>query len=563
MGNLIALITDSPHGIRRLLVGSGVIGLGMFGECLSLSYIFRTLRLLEKQIGSELKIVLPYADGLYRTAPLYSVDDLFPYSHYGKQASLYPLQVQLEQQLIDQLQQTAINNSISLLPLDSSTALSEWCSHNVDSSDVVLHVTSQQTALNLQLTEELLTQFMSNDIVMLAAEGHDVGLTPALYRGAAWQQVLSKWDPDYNTPVPVPPLKILINDYLPLLEKQGIRIALDTGRDSRMSLFFKENPDVMKNSVEDLVNKLIGMGDVRTFRTSTGKSFNIHLGERVHYFQKPKPPTYEQQRKSFDKEMSLLTQKTNLNLQGIKVLEIGCGAGIASVLFANAGVKQVVGTDISINLKAPQMRRLLAGWALREGASPPLEVSEDFWDIGGANLRYLRNTGEHLPFPDNRFHLIYSNQVLEHVRDPERCLREMLRVLVPSGILYFNYNPWFHLNGAHGACTTDILWGHLQMTADEMEEYVQYVENPVSGELARRAFINNFTPERLTLAGFEKIIEKLLPVEVIHYDTNFNSHKTAALSSELMERCRKDYPTLELRDFFTDQVTVILRKSQR
>jgi SAM-dependent methyltransferase len=42
--------------------------------------------------------------------------------------------------------------------------------------------------------------------------------------------------------------------------------------------------------------------------------------------------------------------------------------------------------------------------------------------------------GLHLPFKDNSVPLIYSNQVFEHVRHPEQLLREIQRVLLPSGI---------------------------------------------------------------------------------------------------------------------------------
>ena len=42
--------------------------------------------------------------------------------------------------------------------------------------------------------------------------------------------------------------------------------------------------------------------------------------------------------------------------------------------------------------------------------------------------------GVHLPFSDNSVPLIYSNQVFEHVRHPEQLLREVQRVLQPTGI---------------------------------------------------------------------------------------------------------------------------------
>ena len=45
----------------------------------------------------------------------------------------------------------------------------------------------------------------------------------------------------------------------------------------------------------------------------------------------------------------------------------------------------------------------------------------------------------HLPFDDNEFDLVISNQVLEHVEDLETAVREMHRVLEPGAIAYHHF----------------------------------------------------------------------------------------------------------------------------
>ena len=47
----------------------------------------------------------------------------------------------------------------------------------------------------------------------------------------------------------------------------------------------------------------------------------------------------------------------------------------------------------------------------------------------------LGAAGENLPFPENSFDLILSNEVIEHVIDDRQAVREMLRTLVPGGRL--------------------------------------------------------------------------------------------------------------------------------
>lgn len=47
----------------------------------------------------------------------------------------------------------------------------------------------------------------------------------------------------------------------------------------------------------------------------------------------------------------------------------------------------------------------------------------------------VRGVGEQLPFEDNVFDAVFSLAVLEHVKDPFQCAREIIRVLKPGGEL--------------------------------------------------------------------------------------------------------------------------------
>jgi SAM-dependent methyltransferase len=51
---------------------------------------------------------------------------------------------------------------------------------------------------------------------------------------------------------------------------------------------------------------------------------------------------------------------------------------------------------------------------------------------------------EFLPYPDNRFDVILSNEVIEHVQDDRMALAEMARVLKPGGrAVIFCPNRWY------------------------------------------------------------------------------------------------------------------------
>jgi SAM-dependent methyltransferase len=91
------------------------------------------------------------------------------------------------------------------------------------------------------------------------------------------------------------------------------------------------------------------------------------------------------------------------------VLDVGCGGGsVAKAVKRERPDLEVFGCDLSES-------------ALKiAGASPD-----------GVDFRLA--TAERLPFDDGTFDLVWIFDVLEHVEDPERVLREVARVLKPGG----------------------------------------------------------------------------------------------------------------------------------
>ena len=62
--------------------------------------------------------------------------------------------------------------------------------------------------------------------------------------------------------------------------------------------------------------------------------------------------------------------------------------------------------------------------------------------------------GEALPFPDKSFDVVLCDNVVDHAESPAQIVSEMVRVLAPSGLLYFTVNvhhPIYSLaSGIHG-----------------------------------------------------------------------------------------------------------------
>jgi SAM-dependent methyltransferase len=100
------------------------------------------------------------------------------------------------------------------------------------------------------------------------------------------------------------------------------------------------------------------------------------------------------------------------------VLDFGCGDGAAVALLLEAGF-DAFGVDVR--------------WPGADYGN--LEASE----LGkSGRLRYYEN-GERLPFDDDTFDVIFSDQVLEHVPDLEAAIDELERIARPGAVMYHQF----------------------------------------------------------------------------------------------------------------------------
>jgi 2-polyprenyl-3-methyl-5-hydroxy-6-metoxy-1,4-benzoquinol methylase len=119
----------------------------------------------------------------------------------------------------------------------------------------------------------------------------------------------------------------------------------------------------------------------------------------------------------------------DIDLRDKQVFDVGCGYGGRPVRYAELGAKRVVGSEVFEHCckEATQFARTR----------------------GLTDLDFIVAGGESLPFPDNCFDVITSNDVFEHVENVESTLRECVRVLRPRGVLYAIFPPFYHPTGAH------------------------------------------------------------------------------------------------------------------
>jgi ubiquinone/menaquinone biosynthesis C-methylase UbiE len=169
-----------------------------------------------------------------------------------------------------------------------------------------------------------------------------------------------------------------------------------------------------------------GFADVDGRDDTTAYKHCLVLLDSLPYFREYKQRSYE-----------LLNLST-----GLSVLEVGCGLGddafrMGTIVGSN-GV--VVGVDASVRMIEEAVVRI------------PANICVEFAQADARDL----------PFMDESFARCRVDRTLQHIKDPQQAIREMLRVLKPGGLLLAYDNDWgtFSISGSDEESTKIIetLW---------------------------------------------------------------------------------------------------------
>ncbi len=105
-------------------------------------------------------------------------------------------------------------------------------------------------------------------------------------------------------------------------------------------------------------------------------------------------------------------------LDGLRVLEIGCGNGVgAELLLTRFGASEVHAFDLDEKMVARAQRRLLP--------------------FGPERAKVYRGDASHINAPDHSYDAVVNFAVLHHIPDWQAALREIARVLKPGGLFLF------------------------------------------------------------------------------------------------------------------------------
>lgn len=247
-----------------------------------------------------------------------------------------------------------------------------------------------------------------------------------------------------------------------------------------------------------------------------------------------------------------------LTTVGKEVLEIGAFAGAAAYALADLGASRVVGIDVSESHAifdgpvTPEAIRVKSEWLqmLRQ------DVQGCFLANGATfqsrQVRFLDLDIRQLSENQN-YDLIVSWQTLEHVFEPAKAFERIYSALKPGGISYHDYHPFFCESGAHFD-TLDFPWGHVRLSPQDFDRYLQ-LYRPDELEVSRLRFYS--TINRMTLSDLKHIVASagFKTVEWVEMWDDLNS-----VNPQILQECRKNYPSLTLEDLATYRVILILQK---
>jgi SAM-dependent methyltransferase len=151
-----------------------------------------------------------------------------------------------------------------------------------------------------------------------------------------------------------------------------------------------------------------------------------------------------------------------------------------------------------------------------------VEVSPEVATRTRTDATFASYDGLTIPYPDRAFDIVYSNQVFEHVRHPDRVLAEVARVLVPGGafigsvsalepyhsLSYWNFTPfgWYRMLRDAGLAPVQLRPG-IDAIALIQRAYLRrpqhsrawWTSSPLNEEIDRWAADGDHPPSRVNL----------------------------------------------------------------
>lgn len=148
------------------------------------------------------------------------------------------------------------------------------------------------------------------------------------------------------------------------------------------------------------------------------------------------------QRSTESKRILAAAADFGIEVTGRSVLDFGCHDGAVTVDYLDAGADEVVGVDID---------------------KSAIERARDLY--GRAGLTFVNSSPETIPLPDDKFDVVISYDVFEHVNNVPAALEELYRVIRPGGRALIGVcGGWHHPFAPHLRAVMPVPWAHVMFS---------------------------------------------------------------------------------------------------
>ena len=177
-----------------------------------------------------------------------------------------------------------------------------------------------------------------------------------------------------------------------------------------------------------------------------------------------------------------------VQLRGTNICEIGCGEGGVLATLADEGAKYALGIDI--RQEAIDRAKIIFR---------ALNIPSDFTIHDVTNQKT----------PDEwcgQFDFVTLRDVMEHLDDTERSLRNVMEFIRPGGYLYVVFPPYYSPYGGHQHALNN-LWGKLP--------FIQFLPDAIfkplikSGRSLDIEEVSRLREIRLTISKFREAVERV------------------------------------------------------
>jgi len=193
---------------------------------------------------------------------------------------------------------------------------------------------------------------------------------------------------------------------------------------------------------------------------------------------------------------------------GKTVLDIGCGAAGKTLFYASRGVKKIYGIEILEKYRSEA-----------ESLAKKFKLDHLF--------EFICADATKLPFEDNSTDTIIMNDSFEHISNPEKALKEAMRILKPKGKLYINFPPYYHPFGAHLSDAIGIPWVHMLFNdetlikvykdaAADLPDGQERIDFRISQDSDGKEYFSYIN--KMTVRRAKKLVKNLNLIPVYYYE---------------------------------------------